>query len=371
MNKGVVVGELSDSADKKKASEAAQKLGRRGGLKGGKARAEKLTPDQRTAIARRAVEARWAKARANGEVVRPALPRATHGSEDHPLKIFDIEIPCFVLEDGTRVITNRGLQRSLGMAESGGAQRLADLVERFRSKGIDAKDLPARIMQPLQFRPLQGGRSAYGYEATVLADLCDAILEARSAGVLTTKFDLRLAEHSELLVRGFARVGIIALVDEATGYQNFRSRRALEEILEKFISKELAKWAKTFPDEFYQELFRLRKWKYDPKSSKRPGYVAQLTVDLIYARLAPGVYEELQRVTPRDEKGRLKYKLFQRLTEDVGHPRLREHFSAVNTLMKAFDNWDHFYYRLERALPKYNETDLLPFKDEPEDEPTE
>ncbi len=39
----------------------AVELGRRGGLKGGKARAKKLTPEQRQEIARKAAEARWGK----------------------------------------------------------------------------------------------------------------------------------------------------------------------------------------------------------------------------------------------------------------------------------------------------------------------
>ena len=37
--------------------------------------------------------------------------------------------------------------------------------------------------------------------------------------------------------------------------------------------------------------------------------------DIIYARLAPAVLEELRRLTPRDEKGLLKNKLFQLLTD--------------------------------------------------------
>lgn len=36
-------------------------IGRKGGLKGGKVRAEKLTPEERTAIARKAAQARWSK----------------------------------------------------------------------------------------------------------------------------------------------------------------------------------------------------------------------------------------------------------------------------------------------------------------------
>jgi hypothetical protein len=40
---------------------AAVALGRRGGLKGGRARADKLTPDERSEAARRAALARWKK----------------------------------------------------------------------------------------------------------------------------------------------------------------------------------------------------------------------------------------------------------------------------------------------------------------------
>jgi len=96
-----------------------------------------------------------------------------------------------VLEGGIRVITNRGLQKALGMAESGGAQRLADLMNRFASKGIDNKDLTARMKQPIEFRPLRGGRSAFGYEALVLADICDVTLAARTGKALSTKFETR------------------------------------------------------------------------------------------------------------------------------------------------------------------------------------
>src|SRR4051794_37179851 len=98
-------------------------------------------------------------------------------------------------------------------------------------------------------------------------------------------------------MRGLAHVGIIALVDEATGYQYDRARMALEEILEQFISKELLKWAKMFPDEFYHEMFRLKGWEYPQVSTKRPLQAGKLTNDVVYKRLAPGVLEELKRVT--------------------------------------------------------------------------
>ncbi|HYN15936.1 MAG TPA: P63C domain-containing protein, partial [Terriglobales bacterium] len=218
-------------------------------------------------------------------------------------------------------------------------------------------------LTPIEFRT-PDGRRMLGYEATLLADICDAVLEARKHGALTEK-QQHVAAQCEILVRGFARVGIIALVDEATGYQEDRAKNALAKILEAFIAKELRKWVSTFPTDYYKELFRLRGWKFPDLPAdqrKRPVLVGKITNDVVYDRLAPGVRQELNRLTPRDEKGRLKHKLFQRLTEDVGHPKLREHLASVSSLMKASDSWDQFKRMLERALPRYGDTPYLPFE---------
>jgi hypothetical protein len=170
---------------------------------------------------------------------------------------------------------------------------------------------------------------------------------------------------AEILMRGLARVGVIALVDEATGYQEIRDRFALQQILDTYIGKELAKWVKTFPDEFYQNVFRLRKWKFEAGSSKRPMMMAKLTADLVYSRLAPGVLDELRNLTPKDPKGRRKNKLFQRLSSDIGHPALRDHLSGVVFLLKASEDWDAFHHSLDRVTPQFGKTLLLPLVDDP------
>ena len=287
--------------------------------------------------------------------------QATHGSPDHPLRMGDIEIPCYVLEDGQRVLYQRALVSALGMARGGSSEGRGDRLAKFAAQKTLQAFVPQHLLEvtsdPIKFRT-PSGHIAYGYEATVLADLCEAVLSARSAGKLQKQQE-HIAERCEILVRGFARVGIIALVDEATGYQTYRERRALERILEKFISKELARWAKTFPDDFYEELFRLRDWP-SPTSVKRPGVVGHWTNDIVYERLAPGVLEELKKITPRDEKGRTKHRFFQRLTNDVGLPELHEHLIAVIALMKASPNWATFYRLLQRAKPKLNEQMPLP-----------
>jgi len=223
---------------------------------------------------------------------------AIHGSADHPLRIGNIEIPCYVLEDGKRVLVQSGMLNALDLSQGTadkrvGGDRLSKFIETKGVRESVGEELSKSIINPIKFRA-PNGVEAYGYEATILADICDAVLEARKAGTLHYQ-QIRIADQCEILMRGFARVGIIALVDEATGYQDVRARQALEKILEKFIAKELAKWAKRFPDEFYKEMFKLKRWEYKANSVKRPGVIGYYTNDLIYARLAPGVLDQLKK----------------------------------------------------------------------------
>jgi hypothetical protein len=339
-------------------SKHAKALSVLGAQKGGNARAVSLTKEERQEIARQAAVTRW---RGKDELENSDVRKAICGSPDKPLIIGDIQIQCYVLEDETRVLTQTGLQRGIGLSTGGGSygtRRLVKLMDRIASKHMltlpNLTALSARIQNPIEFKLPWGGRPAFGYEATILADICDAILEARKNGLLQKQQE-HLADQCEILLRGFARVGIIALVDEVTGYQQIRARTALEQILKRYISEDLQKWVKTFQDEFYYELFRLRNWDYTD-ITKRPGVAGRLTIDVVYKRLAPKVLEELKRKTPRDDRGRLRNKLFQHLTSDYGHPKLKEHLSAVVALMKASNNWSNFYSMLNRALPQYDNT---------------
>jgi len=290
-----------------------------------------------------------------------AIVQAEYGSPDKPLRMGDLEIPCYVLEDNRRVLVQRGIVSALGMARGSSANTGGDRLAKFTAGKALNPYVSAGLLEvtanPIKFRT-PNGNVAYGYEATILADICEAVLQARADGKLQKQQE-HIARQCEILVRGFARVGIIALIDEATGYQEVRARQALERILEKFISDELLKWAKMFPDEFYAQMARLRGLHYAEIATKRPPYIGRLTNDLVYERLAPGVLEELKRKNPKDDRGRRKHKHFQYLTEDIGNPRLREHLWAVIGLMRASSNWRSFYSLLNRAFPKYTDHPCL------------
>lgn len=204
---------------------------------------------------------------------------------------------------------------------------------------------------PIAYKPLTGGRIAFGYKAELMPMVCYAYLDAEKAKKLY-KSQKHIARATEILVRGFATVGIIALIDEATGYQKVRDRLALRKILDAYLRKELAAWAKRFPDDFYEEMFRLRKWQWSGLSVKRPGYVGKLTNDLVYERLAPALLAELQRKNPISESGHRKAQHHRWLSDDIGIPALAQHLHAVIALMRTTDSWSNFYGMINRALPK-------------------
>lgn len=308
---------------------------------GGKAAAANMTKEQRKARAKKAAESRW------GNVFK-----ATHTGE---LKIGELTIPCAVLEDGTRVLTQYGFLIAIGRsgkpAKGRGSQfeEVAPFLAVNNLKPFVDQAL-ADSTKPMMIQVATGSR-AYAFKAELLPKVCEVYLRARDAGDLL-KSQEGMAKACEILMRGLAHVGIIALVDEATGFQKDRARDALAKILEAFIAKELQPYARAFSADFYEELFRLKNLKFDG-TSKRPQYIGHLTNNLVYSRLAPGILAELKAKNPVVEKGRRKHHHHRHLTKDVGHPGLKEHIKAVATLMKAADDWGQFTKMIDRSLPVY------------------
>jgi hypothetical protein len=350
--------ELTDKERK-----AAQAFARLGGLKGGKARAEAMTPEERRANAREAANARWAK-------VNGALPRETHTGI---LQLGDREIPCSVLDNELRVLSISGLSRAMGSRKKGinirvedrdiGSPQLPPFLYAANIKPFIPDDLMASLTSPTRYKMLSGG-NALGIKAVLLPDICKVIIEANNAGVLSARQQY-LVNTAEILRDGFQVIGIIGLIDEVTGYQEVRDRRALQEILDKFLLKQFAAWAQRFPDEFYRHIFRLRGWEWRGMKVNRPQIVASYTKDFVYSRLAPGILTELEKRNPKDEHGYRKARHHQFFTDDIGHPALAQHLHAVVALMRASKTWKQFQEMIDSAFPQLGDTLQLPlFKDD-------
>lgn len=317
--------------------------------KGGRVRAEKTSPERRSEIARGAAEARWS---AN-------VPAVLCGSPDQPIRIGDIEIPCYVLDDERRVIVQRGMMTALDMSQGtagrGDGDRLARFINTNALKPYVPSDLNNVITSPVKFKV--GANLAYGYEATILADICEAVLASRRDGKLNYQQE-HIAARCEILLGSFAKLGIIALVDEATGYQYIRQRDALEQLLEELLSEGLRRWVRTFPPSYFKELCRLRNVQFRA-DMRLPQYFGHLTNAIVYKRLHPYVLEELQERTGKTGKGNRPNKLFQWLSEGVGHPKLIQHLGLVIGLMRISKTYNEFESHLNYAAPMPEDSPLF------------
>lgn len=309
-------------------------------ISGGKARAEKLTNEQKTDIAKKGAAKRWDE----------SIIQASHQGVLHIAgKIID----CVVTDTGHRILNIKNVFQTFGRTPRGYKKINREII---MPPFMDALNLRPYIserlqelMKPIEYRDING-KISKGYRAEILPEICLTYLNADAAKALTQK-QKNMVETSRILLGAFSTVGIIALVDEATGYQQDRIKDALSRILQAYISEALQPWVSTIPADYYKELFRLKGLEYDPKSVKRPLYFGHITNDIIYSRLALGVLEELKKISPRDGKGRLKHKYFQRLTENTGYIKLKERLASIVSIMKLSKDYKDFKEKLNRIHP--------------------
>lgn len=319
--------------------------------RGGHARAEALTPEQRKEIAQKGAAARWSS----------DLPVAEYVGE---LKIGDLIFPCSVLTDGTRILTQSDFMEGMGMYYSG-----------WVSKNRPADDVAAEVPQFLSFKSLKPfvdkhlgdlqsiivkyrtkkGAIAHGIKAQIIPRILDVWIDADEAGTLGVR-QKQIAVKARLLIRALARVAIDALIDEVTGYQEFRRKDELQRVLAAYISPSLLPWTQRFPMDFYEEMFRLWGWKWDPISYKRKGpqgprYAGKLTRQLVYDHLPDGVLQELEKKNPPNQKWQRRHKLFQDLSLDIGNIHVEKQVAVIAALFKAAASRESFWVSYKRVFP--------------------
>lgn len=279
-----------------------------------------------------------------------------YSSGDNPLQLGNLQLDCYVLNNGMRVFSGRGIQRVLGNTSQSGEwlKRFCSSEALYTVFGTGENSIANRAMNPVTFRRKNAGGSqtvTNAYEATFLIDLCSAILDARDSGLIT---DPVIISNAEVIIRAVAKVGIIALVDEATGYDKVKNKAkdALRNFLDTFVKTEASRWVKTFPDTFFEDIYKLRGWNWT-NIAQRPGVVGKMINDLVYERLGPSVLVQLQQINPTDEHGKRAKKHHQYLSQDVGIPALKEHLVSIHTLAKASRyNWTVFMQLLDEVHPR-------------------
>lgn len=280
------------------------------------------------------------------------LPKSTHQGL---LKIMGKELPCVVLEDGRRIITQASIFKAFDRPARGSRNKSEDglSIPAF----LDSKNLKpyitneiCNVITPINYVGTNGTECS-GYIAEVIPTVCEMYLNAQRDGKLTNN-QIKIAMISDLLIRSLATVGIIGLIDEATGYQQVRPRDALEAYLNKILGKELSAWCKRFPDIYYANIYKLKGWPEFSTSKNKYSCVGHYTNDLVYSRIGEDVKEELKLRTPDTSKERMH----QWLSVDTGHPLLSKHLSEIITIQKIAIaqgyGWKRFLDLVDAILPK-------------------
>ncbi len=304
-----------------------------------------------------------AKAKHQGSEIAPPLIMATHKGI---LPIGGLQLECYVLEDGRRVFHKRGMAKAMGLKSEGGNAFMKTLSGKTLGSAI-SDELREKVENPIVFNPL-GPDPAHGFEAEVLVDVCKAIVRADEAGNLT-KAQEPMALQAMAIISALAKIGIVSLIDEATGYQTQRSPDALRLLVQAYIEQEKREWEKEFPDDFYITLNKVyRSEAYVKRAGgatviNKPQHFGNFTNKFVYGPLEHGeVLKELQRLNPKvDAKGTRKERLHQFLNKGYGLEKLRSQRQEVLTILKLADDIDDFRRLYEKRFgPLDGQLSLFP-----------
>lgn len=303
---------------------AAAEMGRLGGKRGGAARAAKMTPEERSASSRRAAAARWAKPPL-GVTIEPSpeddatMPPSPFAKHKGTVTLGGYPIDVYVLDTGDRVISMRGAVKAITGKDAGNLgeylaiQGLKDYINKDLVL-VETKDF---FISGTQFRGV--GITAEQFEA-----ILTAYVQALAAGKLATDRQKEIATTCAMLSTSFLKLGIVALIDEATGYQYERAQDALNVKLQAYIADELRDWETTFPDELWELFGKLTNWK-GPLHS-RPKWWGHLVNELIYQALDPDIAKYLKENKPKPVHGQNYH---QWMTKDVGLKALISHIYKI------------------------------------------
>lgn len=273
------------------------------------------------------------------------------------LHIAGNDIQCAVLDNKTRIVNGTNVLKAFGRKQMGAAkyQGVSPILTSKKLEEYVHEDEIDKLT-PVTYLS-KNGREIKGYHAEVIQIICEIYLRARDAKGLSDG-QQHLATQADIIIRSLAKTGVIALIDEATGYQYEREKDELQKVLSAYISEDFLKWQRRFPRKFYQELFRLCGWEYDPMTLKRPQYLGKLTNKYVYELLPQGVLSKLRELNPKNQKGNRSRKHFQHLTEETGQVHLERHLTKIITLFEISDDFNQLDNHVNRV---FKDIDQLSF----------
>lgn len=265
--------------------------------------------------------------------------------------------------DRTRVLSQTEVVKALGRSQGGSKRGKAKLPRWISANNLTpyiSVDLRKAILEPIIYKT-SNGSTAHGIEATKLVDICAVWIDLEKSGDIHES-QKETARRAHILLRALAKTSIIALIDEATGYlfAKERAKDTLQRFLKKALQEEAVKWVKTFQDEFFEMIFKMKGWTWG-STTKKPGVVGHYINDLVYSRISPSLVSELRNLNPKID-GNRKKKHHQHLTRDFGHPILKDHLAGIIALGRASGyDWNIFKKMVDKAYPVFGKTIQINF----------
>ena len=275
-------------------------------------------------------------------------------------KVYDeFDIDCYVTNNGIRLLSLRGTARALDINGNGGRALLRNLQSKWIQPYL-SDQLKEWILwatnEKIKQIDVPFGPAIIPFKASLFVDICKAYIAANNDKALSESL-MRTYYRLILLMTAFAKTGIDAMVDSITGYKEDKRKEELLKILKIYISEEFLEWTKIFPEEFYEQIFRLKKWgSFQKAGQKMPQVVGFYTNDIVYERLPDKVLVELKKKVKKSENGNNLVKLHQGLSKDYGVLHLERHLIAVIALMKASTCWEHFLEMLDKTYKRFGQS---------------
>lgn len=289
-----------------------------------------------------------------------ATPKSPFAKYSGTLELGGRPVDCYVLDDERRVISMRATVKAIANDTNGDLAKYVGV--RALHQYISADEVSTKI---IEFEIPGNPITAKGITAETFLDICSAYVTAFTSGASLTEKQQGIAINCSILLSACAKIGLIALIDEATGYQQYRESDALQVKIRAFISDELRAWEKTFPDELWEEFGRLTGWS--GSLQHRPKYWGKLVLELIYDALDPDVAQYLKEHKPAPRHGRNYHQWF---TEEYGVNRLVTHINQITGIAKTCSTIDELRHKVAIYYKK-DEVQLAIGDNLPQDPPSE
>lgn len=270
------------------------------------------------------------------------IPRVTHYGIAH---FGDVECEAVVLEDGRRGFVRRQMLQAIGLKGNFSIPQLRPKLAEISAKALEILDNSgSTVLMP-------HGIKATFVDAEIVPETAVAVVEQAANGKLHPQ-RLNMLAPCLKIISALSRVGLTALIDEATGYQYHREPNALQDLFTRLIRQTAADWERRFHPEFYQAIYRLFKWHYDP-SKPKPHIVGKITQDWVYEPIFPS--EIITEIKERQTSE----KMHQWLTEDGGLKLLEKQRDAVMMIALSSVDYADFNARCSVAFFRRGQVSML------------